>query len=186
MGSACALVSARASHRPGVLGVMGAIEPGSKDRKRTEARRGRRSLDDYRELVAKALLSDRFALDEFPILSQLPAVEQWAATNPRQLCARGKALQALLRQAVTDVITAAGEADDAAVSRLVDYLRLRYQEGQSVKAIAAQWGCSTVQVWRSAGRRALDLVTARFLERARPIGEPVPSVAHLKVVGRSG
>jgi hypothetical protein len=185
-GSACALVSARVPRWLGVLGGMRTTEPGSRDGKRIEARRGRKSLDQYRELVAKALVSDRFTLDEFPILSQLPVVEQWATTNPRQLCARGKALQALLRQAVADVIAEAGDADDAAVRRLVDYLQLRYQEGLSVKAIAQQWGCSTVQVWRSAGRRALDLVTACFLDRARPNSETVPSVAHLKVVGRIG
>jgi hypothetical protein len=186
VGSACALVSARASRRLGVLGVVRTTIPASQNKKRDEVRRGRKSLDQYRGLVAKALVSDRFTLDEFPVLSQLPVVEQWAATNPRQLCARGRALQALLRQAVADVIAEAGDLDDVAVGRLVEYLRLRYQEGRPVKAIAERWSCSTVQVWRSAGRRALDLVTERFLDRARLKSEPVPSVAHLKVVGRSG
>jgi hypothetical protein len=132
-----------------------------------EARRGRKSQGAYRELVAKALVADRFTLDEFPVLCQLPAVEQWAAANPRELLPRGKALQLLLRRAIVDVIDALGEPDDVAVRRLVEYLELRYQKGWHVKTIAERWGCSTVQVWRGTGRRALDLVTARFLLLAR-------------------
>jgi hypothetical protein len=143
-----------------------------------EARRGRKSHEAYRELVAKALLSDRFTLDEFPVLSQLPAVEQWALAHPRELCPRGKALQLLLRQAVTAVIALVGEADDLATRRLVEYLQLRFQQGMPVRSIAEQWGCSTVQVWRSAGRRALDLVTGQFLELARSAGQP-GSVLHV-------
>jgi len=148
-----------------------------------EMRRGRKSQEAYRELVGKALLSDRFTLDEFPVLSQLPAVEQWAAAHPRDLCPRGKALQLLLRQAVAEVIASVGEADDVAVRRLVEYLQLRYQQGISVKGIADRWGCSTVQVWRAAGQRALDLVTARFLDLARATGQ---SMTPLKVVGKAG
>lgn len=146
-----------------------------------ETRRGRKSQEAYRELVAKALLADRFTLEEFPVLSQLPAVEQWAAANPRELLPRGRALQHLLRHAVTDVIEAAGEPDDVAVRRLVEYLDMRYRKQCRVKAIADQWGCSSVQVWRSSGRRALDLVTARFLILARVPGQ---SDRLLTVVGK--
>jgi len=84
------------------------------------------------------------------------------------------------------VIAEAGDVDDVAVGRLMEYLRLRYQDGQSVRAIAERWRCSTVQVWCSSGRRELDLVTARFLERARLSSEAVPAVAYLNVVGRTG
>lgn len=153
-----------------------------------DTRRGRKSQEAYRELVAKALLADRFTLDEFPVLSQLPAVEQWASAHPRELCPRGKALQALLRQAVAEVIAAVGDADDVAVRRLVEYLRLRYQESVSVKGIAERWGCSTVQVWRSAGRRALDLVTARVLELGRASGQSSnlgQSAGTLTVIGKA-
>jgi hypothetical protein len=122
-------------------------------------------------LVAKALLADRLTLDEFPVLSQLPSVETWAQAHPRDLCPRGKALQVLLRQAVTDVVVSVGEADDVATRRLVEYLQLRFQQRLSVRAIAERWGCSAVHVWRSTGRRALDLVTARFLEAARPAAQ---------------
>src|SRR5438309_1669690 len=98
-----------------------------------ETRRGRKSQEAYRELVAKALLADRFTLEEFPVLSQLPAVEAWAAANSRELLPRGKALQQLLRRAVAEVIEAVGEPDDVAVRRLVDYLDLRYGKQWHVK-----------------------------------------------------
>jgi hypothetical protein len=146
-----------------------------------EPRRGRKSQEAYRALVAKALLADRFTLEELPVLSQLPAVETWAAANPRELLPRGKALQHLLRRAVADIIEAVGEPDDVAMRRLVEYLDLPYRKQWHVKAIAAQWGCSTVQVWRSTGHRALDLVTARFLILARVSGQ---SDRVLTVVGR--
>ena len=176
-----ALVSTRAPLRAEVLGVMRVARTGTDIDRRGETRRGRRSLDNYRELVARALLSDRLTLEEFPVLSQLPSVEQWALAHPRELCPRGKALQMFLRQAVTEVVVSVGEADDVATRRLVEYLQLRFQQGMPVRAIAERWGCSAVQVWRSTGRRALDLVTARFLESARPAAQ---SDSVLKFVGR--
>jgi hypothetical protein len=134
-------------------------------------------------LVAKALLSDRLTLDEFPVLSQLPSVETWALAHPRELCPRGRALQVLLLQAVTDVVVSVSEADDLATRRLVEYLQLRFQQRLSVRAIAERWGCSAVHVWRSTGRRALDLVTARFLEAARPSAQ---AETVLKFAGKVG
>src|SRR5579862_7610632 len=136
-----------------------------------DVRRGRLSQGEYRELVGKALQADRFTLDEFPVLSQLPAVERWAAAHEREICLRGKALQLLLRQSVAEVIASVGEADDAVTRRLVEYLQLRFQQNLPVRAVAERWGCSTVHVWRCAGLRALDLVTERFFELARSHGQ---------------
>jgi hypothetical protein len=132
-----------------------------------ETRKGRKSQSDYRELIAKALISDRFSLEEFPVLSQLPAIERWATAHPHELLPRGKALQLLLARSVADVIAKIGDADDLVLRRIVLYLQLRYQQHQSVKAIAESWQCSTVHVWRTVGQRALNLVTERFLEVAR-------------------
>jgi hypothetical protein len=154
-----------------------------------EARRGRKTHEAYHELVAKALGASRFALDGFPVLSQLPAVERWVADHPREMLPRGKALQGLLRQAVVEVIASVGEADDRAMCRLVEYLQLRYQQRLTVKAIAERWGCSTVQVWRGTGHRALDLVTMRFLELARgpsTARPPSPSGGRFQVVEKVG
>ncbi|MBA3825416.1 MAG: hypothetical protein H0X24_16150 [Ktedonobacterales bacterium] len=134
-----------------------------------ESRRGRKSQSDYKVLVGKALtlLGDLFALDEFPILSQLPAVEQWAAAHHHDLLPHGKGLRALLQHAVALVIEKIGDEESGTSARLVQYLQLRYQQGLLVKDIAERWSLSAEQVWRSSGRRALELVTDQFLEIAR-------------------
>jgi hypothetical protein len=116
------------------------------------------------KLVGKALRADRFTLDAFPVLCQLPAVEQWAASHPRALLARGKALQALLRRAVADVATDYAEDDDATLRRLATYVRLRYQEHQSVTAIARQWQLNRTYVSRSVSLRAVQVITHRFVQ----------------------
>lgn len=152
----------------------------------TETKRGRKSQSNYRALVGKALFADRFALEEFPVLSQLPAVEQWAAAHQRELLPHGKALQIILRQAVEDVIARIGEAQDTQMRRLIDFLRSRYIEQASVKVIAESWGCSTVHVWRSVGQRALDLVTDRFLELGRtsaPVSENSSTLSMTRRIG---
>lgn len=138
-----------------------------------ETRRGRKSQSDYKSLVGKALLlfNDLFALDEFPVLSQLPAVEQWVSAHEHELLPHGKALRALLRQAVAKVIEQIGDGEGGTSARLVAYLRLRYQQGLLVKDIADQWNLSVEQVWRSAGRRALELITDQFLQSARGIDQ---------------
>lgn len=134
-----------------------------------EVRRGRKRQSEYRELVVKAfrVIEDRSALETFPVLSQLPAIEQWATAHPRELLPHGKALQRLLLQAVAEVLAGLGEDDDAWLARFKDLLRQHYQQRVAVHTLAKQWGCSRVQVWRSYGQRALDMVTERFLELAR-------------------
>jgi hypothetical protein len=132
-----------------------------------ETRRGRKSQASYRELVAKALLADRFALEESPVLSQLPAIERWVSDHEHELLPHGKALHIALHQAIQRVIATIGDADDVQLVRVVQYLRWRYVERVSVKQIAEQGGCSSVHVWRTAGCRALDMVTDAFLAIAR-------------------
>jgi hypothetical protein len=118
----------------------------------------------YCELVGKALGADRFTLDVFPVLSRLPAVEQWAAAHPHALLARGKALQALLRRAVADVATGYADTDDVALRQLAVYVRLRYQEQQSVAAIAQQWLLNRSYVSRRWSHRAVQVIAHRFAQ----------------------
>jgi hypothetical protein len=133
-----------------------------------ETRRGRKSQSDYQNLVGKALtlLDDLFTLDEFPVLSQLPAVQEWVTSHPYELLPQGKGLRHLLQQSVALVIEKIGEGERGISARLIHYLQLRYQQGLLVKDIAEQWNLSPEQVWRSVGRRALELVTDQFLELA--------------------
>jgi hypothetical protein len=132
-----------------------------------ETRRGRKSQSSYRALVGKALsyLDDLCALNEFPVLSQLPAIEQWAADHAHDLLPHGKALRGYLRKATAEVIAGIGE--DGTSARLVEYIQLRYQQRMLVKDIAERWHLSVEQVWRSAGRQALELITEQFLQIAR-------------------
>jgi len=134
-----------------------------------EKRKGRKSQADYREMIGKALLSDRFTLEEFPVLSQLPGIEKWAAAHPYELLPRGKALESLLGKAVADAIVFLGDAKDTTTRRVAEYLRLRYQEQKKVKDIAQEWQLSVDQVSRTAGRRALDIATERFLMLAHSL-----------------
>lgn len=118
----------------------------------------------YRALVGKALFADRFTLDEFPVLADVPLVAQWAAAHPREFLPRGKALQALLRRAVADVVALCGEADNAGLTRVGEFAQLRYQQRWTVVAIARQWGCDRSSVHHRVAGRTLALVTRRFLQ----------------------
>ncbi len=125
--------------------------------------------DTYANLVGKALAADRFTLDEFPLLSELPAVERFAAAYPHALLPRGKALQVLLSRAIGEVATTYAEDSDATMRRLAAYVRRRYQERQSVTAIARQWQMERSALSHQLSRRALLVVTHRFLQLAQGV-----------------
>ena len=125
--------------------------------------------DSCANLVGKALATDRFDLDEFPLLSELPAVERFAAAHPHALLPRGKAIQTLLQRAVTEVATAYAEDADRTLRRIAAYVRLRYQEGKSVRAIAEEWGVERSALSHQLSRRALLVVTHRFLQLAQSV-----------------
>ncbi len=137
-------------------------------------RKGRKSLSAYRDLIGKALLAECITLEDFPVLSQFPAIEERIRSFEFELFPRGKALQSLLREAVHDVLQGIGHSDDKSLGRIAEYIKLRYQQKQSVKHIAEQWQISTVQVWRSAGQVSLGLITDRFLEKARISEKNIP------------
>ena len=104
--------------------------------------------------------------DAFPVLSELPAVERFAVAHPYALLPRGKALQLLLNRAIGDVTTAYAEDADRTLRRIAAYVRLRYQEGKSVKAIAEAWGLDRTVLSRQLSRRSLKVVSHRFLQLA--------------------
>jgi len=59
-------------------------------------------------------------LEKFPVLSQLPAVEQKAATMAHEILPHGKALKALLLQALNTTIERIGTTDDVVLNRIVE------------------------------------------------------------------
>jgi len=114
-------------------------------------------------LIGKALFCDAYALDSFPVLSGLPLIARWAEAHPRELLPRGKALQVLLRRAVSDVATFRLEGD-AHLARVSEFTRMRFAERQRMTAIAAEWGVDRSYLHRTVGRPALELVTRRFVQ----------------------
>ncbi len=118
------------------------------------------------ELVGRALAADRFDLEAFPILSELPAIERFVAAHPHALLPRGKALQLLLERSVAEVATAYAEDVDRTLRKIAAYVRLRYQEGKTVKDIAEAWGLERSVLSRQLSRRSLQVVAHRFLQLA--------------------
>jgi hypothetical protein len=116
--------------------------------------------------VGKALGADRFELDGFRVLSELPAVERFAVAHPQTLLPRGKAIRILLDRAVAEVATAYAEDADWTLRRIAAYVQLRYGEGRTVTAIAQEWGLERSALSHQLSRRALQVVTHRFLQLA--------------------
>jgi hypothetical protein len=131
-----------------------------------EVHREAASMATYRELVGKALRADRFAFDEFPVLSELPVVEHWAATHPRQLLARGRALEAVLRAAIGDVLQALDGARDRPSCRLTHFNWPPYLDRATVTAIAGELGMDRALVHRLVARRALEVIALRVQQLA--------------------
>ena len=102
----------------------------------------------------------------FPVLSELPGIERFEEAHPHALLPRGKALQLLLTRAVNEVSTAYAEDADRTLRRIAAYVRLRYQDGKSVKDIAEAWGLDRTVLSRQLSRRALQVVAHRFLQLA--------------------
>jgi len=96
--------------------------------------------DTCAELVGRALAADRFDLDTFQTLSELPAVERFAAAYPHALLPRGKALQLLLERTVAEVATAYAEDSDRPLRKIAKW------DGSSW-SVAANPNPSSGQTW---------------------------------------
>jgi hypothetical protein len=114
------------------------------------------------EVVGRALVADRLALDSFPVLSELPVIEQWSAAHPRELLCKGKALHTLLRRAVSDVAFGYAKDEDATLRRLAEFVRLRYIERLTVTEIAQRWRMNRSGVSHRFSGQAIQLVARRF------------------------
>jgi len=99
---------------------------------------------EFIELVHDALqiIEDKLALDEFPTLHRVPAVQQWLAEHPREWLARGKAVQMYLRQAVETVVSEYAESCLPTFQRIAVFARGCYLEGKTVTAVARELGIS--------------------------------------------
>jgi hypothetical protein len=165
-GSACALVSARASSQSGVLGRMQLGESVSKGSKRADVRRGRISHATYVRIMGQALPKDWFALETCEVLAQLELVDHLIARYPERYPSRGWAIRALLDKAIEDVASLCQSRSDLTSRRLIHFLEAR-RAGRSVKEIALDWGLSRECVSRTVGRQAAMMIAERVLTRNR-------------------
>jgi hypothetical protein len=132
----------------------------------TQLRSATPDAGDLCMLVGKALEADRFDLDEFPVLSEVPGIERFAVAHPHALLPRGKALQLLLTRAVTEVSTVYAEDGGRTLRKIAANVRLRYQDKCSVKDIAEAWGFDRTVLSRQLSRCSLQVVSHRFLQLA--------------------
>jgi hypothetical protein len=127
-----------------------------------ETRRGRISHATYVRTVGQMLTRDWFALDRGDVLTQLEIVGQLVAAYPNRFLSPGWAVRALLDKAMDDVMAAARKSKDGQGQRIAQFLELRRQE-QTVTDIAKAWELSRECVSRTISRKAILLVTDRFL-----------------------
>ena len=128
----------------------------------TNTRKGRISLATYTRVVGQSLTCDWFALDKCETLTQFAVVQELVAAYPNRFLSPGWAVRALLDKAMDEVIALARKSKDTQDHRLADFLELRRQH-ESVTAIAKEWNLSRECVSRTVGRKAISLVTERFL-----------------------
>src|SRR5215472_8163499 len=102
----------------------------------------------YYQLVAQALLKldDWFELEEYPVLSQMPAVVAYARSHPYDILPHGQAISQLLTRAVEEVSSQCATSQGRTMQRAAIYLRSRYLEKQTVKTIAQQMHLSVDQI----------------------------------------
>lgn len=131
-----------------------------------EGRRGRISVVEYEAVVGRMLTRDWFVLDTCEVLTQLDLVESLVATHPARYPSRGAAVRWLLDKAIDQVVAACDASADTGSVRIAEFLR-RWRAGDSVVAIAREWGISREYVSRTVGHRAIHLVTRRVLAIGR-------------------
>jgi len=127
-----------------------------------DTRKGRISHATYMRVVGQVLINDWFALDKCETLTQIAVVQELVAAYPNRFLSPGWAVRALLDRAIDEVIALARKSKDSHDYRLADFLELRRQH-KSVTAIAKEWRLSRECVSRTVGRKAINLVTERFL-----------------------
>jgi DNA-binding phage protein len=131
-----------------------------------ETRRGRISHAVYIRTVGQMLTRDWFALESCEILTQLEVIDHLVAANPRQFPSPGWAVRELLDKAIQQVIAASRASSNAHSQLITDFLEAR-MSGQTVSAIAREWGLSRERVSRTFSRQAVYLVTEKTLKMGR-------------------
>jgi hypothetical protein len=127
---------------------------------------GRPSHEDYIRRVWTALRLEPLQLEECAALAQLPGVQARIRERPRAFLPTATALRVMLDEAVEEVESMMASSEDARSQRITTFLRIWYRERGTVTQVAQALSLSRSHVAHAVQRRALELVTWRFLDAA--------------------
>jgi len=136
-------------------------------------RRGRLSQGDYVDRIGDVLRKEIFELEECTSLVQLPGVQALARRHRDALFPAGLALRQLFDRAVADVRRYARAGGSLLSLRIAEFLRIWYEEGDTVVRVAHELKLSRSYVVHDIQRPARALVAKRFLELASRVEAPV-------------
>ncbi len=132
-------------------------------------RRGRRSQDEYLELVVSLIRADLWQLKDEKTFAEYAGIKAVAAHFVGEAWPLALAFQVLIAAAVSDVRAACNAAPTRQARRFEEFLRLWYDERHSVTAVAATVHLSRAHVAKAIQRPALLLVAQRFLVLAQQV-----------------
>jgi hypothetical protein len=105
-------------------------------------------------------------LEECAALASLPGVQARIRERSRAFLPTASALRSLLDEAVNDVERMVATSEDATSQRIATFLRIWYRERGTVTQVAQALSLSRSHVAHAVQKRALELVTRRFLDVA--------------------
>lgn len=143
-----------------------ARRPGGASKKSEQKKTGRPSYEDYVRRVWIALRLEPLQLEECTALAQLPGVRARIGERPLAFLPTATALRAMLDEAVGEVEAMVVSNEDATSQRIGTFLRIWYRERGTVTQAAQALSLSRSHVAHAVQRRALELVTRRFLDAA--------------------
>ena len=142
------------------------LVPKARARGKLGAKVGRPSQSDYVKLVCKMLRASTYELEECTALSQMPGVEQRRKQYSAAIFPLGMALHTMFEEAVSEIEILSHIQNDLQGRRMSTFLKVWYRERSTVTQVAQALSLSRSHVAHAVQRRALDLVTRRFLDAA--------------------
>jgi hypothetical protein len=137
-------------------------------------RRGRRSREDYVEVVIPLVRADIWRLKDERTFAEHAGVKALVPRFKGEAWPVAWALQALLAGAVADVHSAACATRTRQAQRTAEFLQLWYYEQRTVASIAAGMHLTRSHVAKAIQRPALVLIAQRLLalaEQTDPVAQ---------------
>jgi hypothetical protein len=136
-------------------------------------RRGRLSQDEYIDRIGDVLRKEVFELQDCKSLTQLPGVQALARHHQESVFPDGVALRQLFNRAVADVRRSAKAGESLLSLRIAEFLRIWYEEGDTVVRVANELKLSRSYVVHDIQPTARALVAKRFLELGSRVEAPI-------------